>query len=119
MDSPNNATVTCKFLSGFVGFGRCRVYYGIDSTYTHLPHFAESTEFGTAGSSVRVVLRERLNSSTVYYYNASAVSGDVTVMESGLFTTPQYSKYFYVQCFHRKHCVSVSDGYLLRITGTL
>lgn len=100
VDSPNNAAVTCKFLSGFAGFARCRVHYGIDSTYTNLSYSAESTEFGTAGSNVSVVLRERLNSSTVYYYNVSAVSGDVTVIESGLFTTPQYSKYFYVQCFH-------------------
>ena len=54
---------------------------------------AESTETGTAGESVSVVLRERLNSSTEYYYTVSAVSGDVTVTVRGTLTTPQYSKY--------------------------
>ena len=59
----------------------------------NLPYSAESSETGTAGDSVSVVLRERLNSSTVYYYTVSAVSGDVTVMVQGTFTTPQYSKH--------------------------
>ena len=62
----------------------------------NLPYSAESTETGTAGDSVSVVLRERLNPSTVYYYTVSAVSGDVTVTVQGTFTTPQYSKYM---CF--------------------
>ena len=57
----------------------------------NLPYFAESTETGTAGDTVSVVLREQLNSSTVYYYTVSAVSGDVTVRVLGNFTTPQYS----------------------------
>ena len=55
-----------------------------------LPYSAVSTESGTPGDSVRVVLREQLNSSTVYYYTVSAVSGDVTVTVQGTFTTPQY-----------------------------
>ena len=59
----------------------------------NLPYSAESTGTGTAGDSVSVVLRERLNSLTVYYYTVSAVSGDVTVTVQGTFTTPQYSKY--------------------------
>ena len=59
----------------------------------NLPYSAESTETGTAGDTVSVVLRERLNSSTVYYYTVSAVSGDVTaVVQAGNFTT-QYSEY--------------------------
>ena len=58
----------------------------------NLPYLAVSTETGIAGDFVSVVLRERLNSSTVYYYTLSAVSGDVTVVVQGLFTTPQYSK---------------------------
>ena len=105
MDSPKNATITCSFLSGFTGSARCRVHYGTDPTYTNLPHSAESTDFGTAGSNVRVVLEEQLNSLTVYYYTVSAVSGDIIVMESGLFTTPQYSKHSHVQCFHTKNIV--------------
>ena len=59
----------------------------------NLPYSAESTETGTAGNSVSVMLRERLNSSTDYYYTVSAVSGDITV--TGLaepFATPLYSK---------------------------
>ena len=62
----------------------------------NLPYSAKSIETGTAGNSVSVVLRERLNSLTVYYYTVSAVSGDVTVTVRGSFTTPQYSKYM---CF--------------------
>ena len=58
----------------------------------NLPYSAESTETGTAGDTVSVVLRERLNSSTVYYYTVSAVSGDVSVIVRATFTTPQYSK---------------------------
>ena len=59
----------------------------------NLPYSAESTETGTAGDSVSVVLRERLNSSTVYYYTVTAVNGDVTVTVQGTFITPQNSKY--------------------------
>ena len=91
--SLNNFTIICTFLSGFVGSARCTVQYGTDPTYINLPYSAESTETGTAGDTVSVVLRERLNSSTVYYYTVSAVSGDVTVRVRGAFTTPQYSKY--------------------------
>ena len=58
----------------------------------NLPYSAESTETGTAGDTVNVVLRERLNSSTVYYYTVSAV-GDVTVTVRGNFATPQYSMF--------------------------
>ena len=59
----------------------------------NLPYSAESTETGTAGDSVSVVLRERLNSSTVYYYTMSAVSGDVTVtVRAPPLIIPQYSK---------------------------
>jgi len=57
----------------------------------NLPYCANSTETGTAGDSVSVVLRERLNSSTVYYYTVSAVSGDMTVTVRGNFTTLQYN----------------------------
>ena len=90
--SPNNATINCTFLSGFTGSGHCTVQYGTDQTYMNLPYSAESTETGTAGDSVSVVLRERLNSSTVYYYTVSAVSGDVIVVVQATFTTPLYSK---------------------------
>ena len=58
----------------------------------NLPYSAESTETGTAGDTVSVVLRERLNSSTVYYYTVSAVSGDIVVTVQENFTTPLYSK---------------------------
>ena len=57
----------------------------------NLPYFAESTETGIAGDAVAVVLRERLNSSAVYYYTVSVVSGDVTAVVQGTFTTPEYS----------------------------
>ena len=89
--SPNNVSIVCIFLSGFTGSARCTVQYGTDSTYMNLPYSAESTETGTAGDTVSVVLRERLNSSTVYYYTVSAVSGNVTVRVRGTFMTPLYS----------------------------
>ena len=90
--SPNNATINCTFLSGFTDSAHCTVHYGTDPTYMNLPYSAVSTETVMAGDSVSVVLRERLNSSTEYYYTISAVSGDVTVIVQGTFTTPQYSK---------------------------
>ena len=92
----NNATVNCTFLYEFTGYAHCEVQYGTDPTYMNLPYFAESTETGTAGDSVSVVLGEQLNLSTVYYYTVSAVSGDVTVRVLGTFNTPQNS--MYIQC---------------------
>ena len=89
--SPNNATVICIFLGGFTGSAHCRAQYGTETTYMNLPYFAESTETGIAGDAVAVVLRERLNSSAVYYYTVSAVSGDITAVVQGTFTTPEYS----------------------------
>ena len=96
VDSPNGATVTCTFLCEFNSSARCRVRYGTDPTYMNLPYSAMSTESGTAGDSVRVVLREQLNSSTVYYHSVSSIVGDISVTVQGTFTTPQYSKYLRV-----------------------
>ena len=93
VSSPDDAQLQCTFLSEFTGSARCKVQYGTDPAYMNLPYSAESTETGTAGDTVSVVLRERLNSSTVYYYTVSAVSGDVRVIVQGAFTTPQYSEY--------------------------
>ena len=92
-DSPNDATFVCTFLCEFNGSAPCQVQYGSDPTYINLPYSAKSTETGTAGNSMRVVLRERLNSSMAYYYTVSTVVGNVTVTILGTFTTPQYSKY--------------------------
>ena len=97
MRSPNIAALFCTFLSGFTGSSHCTVQYGTDPTYMNLPYSAESADTATAGNFVRVVPRERLNSSTIYYYTVSAVSGDVTVTVQGTFTTPKYSKY---ECAH-------------------
>ena len=95
VSSPSDARLICTFLSEFTGSAHCTVQYGTDPNYMNLPYSAESTETGTAGDTVSVVLRERLNSSTVYYYTVSAVDGDVTVTVRGTFTTPQYSKYMH------------------------
>jgi len=92
VSSPTDAQLQCTFLSEFTGSACCTVQYGTDPTYMNLPYSAESTENGTAGDTVSVVRRERLNSSTVYYYTVSAVSGEITVTVRGNFTTPQYSK---------------------------
>ena len=92
VSSPTDPLLQCTFLSGFTGSAHCTVQYGTDPTYMNLPYSAESTETGTAGDSVSVVLREQLNSSTVYYYTVSAVSGDVTVIVRGTLITPQYSE---------------------------
>ena len=91
ISSSSNATINYTFLSGFTGSAHCTVQYGTDPTYMNLPYSAESIETGTAGDILTVVLREQLNSSTVYYYTVSAVSEDVTVVVQGTFTTPQYS----------------------------
>ena len=91
ISSPNNLTVNCTFLSGFNGSAHCRVQYGTDLTYMNLPYSAYSTEAGKAGDVLSVVLWNQLNSSTVYYYSVSAVSGDVVVVVQGTFTTPKYS----------------------------
>ena len=96
-NSPNDATIICIFLCGFNGSSRCQVQYGTDPSYSNLPYSAKSTETGTAGDILTVILRERLNSSTVYYYTVSAVSGDVTVTVRRNFATPQYGKYV---CIH-------------------
>ena len=96
MDSPNDATVLCTFLCEFNSSARCQVQYGTDATYRNLPYSAVSTETGRAGNSVRVALREQLNSSTVYYYTVSSIVGDISVTVRGTFTTPQYSKYVHV-----------------------
>ena len=93
VSSPVDAQLQCTFLSGFNTSAHCTVQYGTDPTYMNLPYSAESNETGTNGDSVSVVLREQLNSSTVYYYNVSADDGDVTVTVLGTFTTPHYSKY--------------------------
>ena len=91
VSSPVDTQLQCTFLPFFTGSARCTVQYGTDPTYMNLPYSAESTETGTAGDTVSVVLRERLNSTAVYYYTMAAVSGDVTVTVQGNFTTPQYS----------------------------
>ena len=91
VSSPSGTTFNCTFLSGFTGSARCTVQYGTDPTYMNLPYSVESTETGTVGDTVSVVLRERLNSLTVYYFTVSAVSGDVTVTVQGTFMTPQSS----------------------------
>ena len=125
-NSPNDATIICIFLSAFSGSARCQVQYGTDPTYMNLPYSAESTETGTAGDFVSVVLRERLNSSTVYYFIVSAVSGDVTVTVRRTFTTPQYGKYTLFQiithycyrCVGRSHVLTVSTVLKLVVTYT-
>ena len=95
IDSPTDATINCTFLPEFTDSTHCTVQYGTDPTYLNLLYSAQSSKNGTAGDSVSVVLRERLNSSTEYYYTVSAVVGDVTVIVQANFTTPQYSKYNY------------------------
>ena len=97
VSSLTDTQLQCIFLSGFTGSAHCTVQYGTDPTYMNLPYSAESTETGTAGDSVSVVLRERLNSSTVYYYTVSAVSGDITVTVLGTFNTPGNGKYIIVR----------------------
>ena len=111
-NSPNGAMLMCTFLCEFNGSAHCHVQYGTDPTYTNLPYSAASTESGTVGDSVGVVLREQLNSSTTYYYNMSAVSGYITVMVQGAFTTPQYSKYLHVRFstnYERNHHMLCMD----------
>ena len=86
--------IMCTFLCEFNGSAPCQVQYGTDPTYMNLLFSAVSREDGTAGKTRSVELRERLNSSTMYYYIVSSTVGDVTVTVQGTFATPQYSKYF-------------------------
>ena len=92
MNPSGDALFFCTFLFGFTGSAHCKIQYGTDPTYMNLPYSAESTETGTAGDTVSVVLRERLNSLTDYYYILSAVSEDITVVMRGTLITPSYSK---------------------------
>ena len=96
VSSPNNVTINCILLSEFNGSAHCEVQFGTDPTYMNLPYSAVSSETGTAGDCVSVVLREQLNCSTVYYYTVSAISEDVTVTVLGTFTIPQNC--MYIQC---------------------
>ena len=93
VSSPTDVHLQCTFQSGFTDSAHCAVQYGTDSTFMNLPFSSESNDTGRAGDSLSVVLRERLNSSTVYYYTVSAVSGDITVKVRGIFTAPEYSTY--------------------------
>lgn len=109
--SPTNTQLQCTFLSGFIGSALCAVQYGTDPSYMNLAYFSESSETGTAGESVTVVLGEPLISSTTHYYNATVVAADTTVVVQGSFTTPQYSKYLcrlpqlcYTLCFNVRLC---------------
>ena len=99
VSSPTDAQLQCTFHYGFTDIAHCTVQYGADPTYINLPFSAESNDTGTAGGSVSVALRERLNSSTVYYYTVSAVRRNVTVIVQGTFTTPEYSMYVHAVCF--------------------
>ena len=92
LSSPSDVVLNCTFPYEFRGSTHCIVHYGIDPTYMNLPYSAESTVTDTAGDTVSVVLKERLNSSTVYYYTVSTVSGVVTVVMRGNFSTPLYSE---------------------------
>ena len=100
MSSPSEVTINCTFLTGFTGSDHCTVQYGTNPTYMNLPYSAKSTENGTAGDTVHVILKERLNSSTEYYYTASAVNGDLTVIVlAEPFNTPQYGEQCLVHDF--------------------
>ena len=99
VSSPTDAQLQCTFQSGFTDISGCTVQYGTDSTYMNMPFSAESNGTGTAGDSVNVVLREYLNSSTVYYYTVSAVRRDVIVTVRGTFATPEYSMYVHAMCY--------------------
>ena len=104
ISSSADAHFQCTFQSGFTGFAHCTLKYGTDPTYMVLPNSAESTAIGTAGDSISVLLREQLNSSTVYYYTVSAVRRGVTVAVQGTFTTPEYSMYL---CMYVCTCCTV------------
>ena len=93
INSPTDTQLQCTFHSGFTDTSGCTVQYGTDPTYMNLPFSAESNGTGAAGDSVNVILREHLNSSTVYYYTVSGVRRDLTVTVRGIFTTPEYSTY--------------------------
>ena len=57
LSSSVDALLQCTFLPEAL---LPAVQYGMDPTYMNLPYSAESTETGTAGDTVSVVLRERL-----------------------------------------------------------
>ena len=91
----HNLSVNCTFLYSFQGVAYCEIKL-IDPTFTHLEIGAQSQERASAGGSV-LINNITLKSSTVYFYNVSAILEDEStsmVVVQGVVTTPSTSELF-------------------------
>ena len=91
MDSHNNLSISCTFLSSFQGVLHCEIWLSnTDSTLARLKFSTVSQQRASAGDSVSIN-NITLNTSTVYIYNVSAVLEDEStpaVVVQGVITTP-------------------------------
>ena len=86
-------SVNCTFLCSFQGVAYCEIKL-IDSAFAHLEIREQSQERASAGGSV-LINRITLKSSTVYFYNVSAVLEDEStpmVVVQGVISTPSTSE---------------------------
>ena len=75
-----NATVECRFQSGFIGSARCRIDYGSDSR--NPAYSDESSESGSAGDTVTILLSQTLDPNTTYYYSVYTIGATETNVQS-------------------------------------
>ena len=91
VDSHNNLSISCTFLSSFHGVLHCEIWHSnTDSTLARLKFSTVSQQRASAGDSVSID-SITLDPSTVYFYNVSAVpDGESTpaVVVQGVITTP-------------------------------
>ena len=91
VDSHNNLSISCTFLSSFHGILHCEIWLSnADSTLARLKFSTASQQRASAGDSVSID-SFTLDPSTVYFYNVSAVpDGESTpaVAVQEVITTP-------------------------------
>ena len=91
VDSHNNLSISCTFLSSFHGVLHCEIWLSnADSTLARLEFSTVSQQRASAGDSVSID-SITLDPSTVYFYNVSAVpDGESTpaVVVQEVITTP-------------------------------
>ena len=90
VDSHNNLSIGCTFLSSFQGVLHCEIWHSnTNSTFAHLEFSTVSQQKASAGDSV-LINNIALDASAVYFYNVSAVLEDEStpvVVVQGVVTT--------------------------------
>ena len=91
----NNLSINCTFLSSFQGVLYLEIWLSnMHSTFASLEFSTVSQQRASAGESV-LISNITLKSSTVYFYNVSAVLEDEStpaVVVQGIITTPSTTK---------------------------